>query len=66
LNGIQLAREIRTRFPQLPIILATGFSDATKEAAAEGFPLVQKPYTSATLSRAIDSLLPVEQASSIQ
>jgi two-component system NtrC family sensor kinase len=62
LNGIQLAREIRTRFPQLPIILATGFSDATKEAAAEGFPLVQKPYTSATLSRAIDSLLPVEQA----
>jgi len=52
LDGLGLARAIRERHPDLPIILATGYSNAAKEAAAE-FAVLRKPYQLADLSRVV-------------
>ena len=54
LDGLGLAREIRRRWPDLPVLLATGYS---KEADAIGdeFPILPKPYQINDLSGAISS-----------
>jgi signal transduction histidine kinase/CheY-like chemotaxis protein len=51
MNGLDLARAIRQRRPDVPVILATGYSKAAEEAAAE-FIVLRKPYDLAGLSRA--------------
>jgi two-component system NtrC family sensor kinase len=44
LSGLDLARELRGTHPDLPVILATGYSDSAEAAVAEGFTVVRKPY----------------------
>jgi len=51
MNGLELARAIREDHPDLPVILATGYSKAAEEAAAE-FIVLRKPYDLPVLSRA--------------
>ncbi len=54
MNGIELAREIRRRRPQLPILLTSGYSGAAfKDAASENINVLRKPYE----IRALDSAL---------
>jgi CheY-like chemotaxis protein len=55
-NGLDLARTVRERWPSLPVILATGYSDAANRATQEGFTLVTKPYAPDTLLRAVAEL----------
>ena len=55
MNGIGLARAIRERRPNLPIVLATGYSSAAEEAAGE-FVLLRKPFQLVDLSRAVAKL----------
>jgi len=44
-SGIQLAREVRARRPDLPVALMTGFlGEEVKRAGQEGIPLLSKPY----------------------
>lgn len=42
-DGLALAREIRRRHPDLPVILMTGYSEAAPAALREGFPVLEKP-----------------------
>jgi PAS domain S-box-containing protein len=51
MDGLELARAIRQRHPDLPVILVTGYSDTAVVADAE-FPVLRKPYQLAELSRA--------------
>ncbi len=55
INGLTLARTIRERHGDVPIVLATGYSSAAEEAAGE-FLLLRKPYRLAELSRALARL----------
>jgi len=57
MSGIQLAHEVHRRFPALPILLTTGYSDAMAGAAAEGLPVITKPYRVEDLRVRIDQLL---------
>ncbi|WP_374571169.1 response regulator [Phenylobacterium sp.] len=57
MNGIELAQEVRSRFPELPILLATGHSDSVKDAAAKGLEIIAKPYMSAELCDRVLSLM---------
>lgn len=57
MDGLGLARELRKRHPRLPILLATGYSDAAQDAGNE-FTIIRKPYDQSLLSRAISSLTP--------
>ena len=51
MNGVELAGIIRQRFPGLPVVLTSGYSDVLAENAHHGFELIQKPYSVELLSR---------------
>lgn len=54
MNGLDLAREVRRRRPRLPLVLTSGYSEATRqEAAAEGIPVLPKPYVLHELAAAL-------------
>src|SRR3954447_6484746 len=51
MNGVELAGIIRERYPGLPVVLASGYSNVLAENADRGFELIQKPYSVELLSR---------------
>jgi PAS domain S-box-containing protein len=51
MNGVELAGLIRQRFPGLPVVLTSGYSDVLAANAHAGFELIQKPYSVELLSR---------------
>ncbi|GJE52742.1 Sensor histidine kinase RcsC [Methylobacterium tardum] len=53
MNGVDLAREIRRRWPYLPVVLTSGYSHVLASEGTDGFPLLGKPYSVADLSRAL-------------
>ena len=44
-SGIELGLEIRRCWPDLPVILTSGYSHVLAEEGSYGFGLVQKPYS---------------------
>ena len=50
-----MARAIRAKRPGLPVLLATGYSDAMRDVHGE-FPMLRKPYQLGELSRAFAML----------
>src|SRR5690606_26411977 len=45
MSGVDLAREIRSRAPGMPVLLTSGYADAARgPAAAEGVQVLAKPY----------------------
>lgn len=55
ISGIELARKVRDRFPELPILLTTGYSEQV--AGNHEFPVLQKPYEMDQLANAMGNLL---------
>jgi PAS domain S-box-containing protein len=55
ITGIELAQKVRERFPELPILLTTGYSEQV--AASHGFPVLQKPYQLDALANAVGEVL---------
>ncbi len=53
MDGIELAREIRRRHRDLPVLLASGYSHVLAEKGTSGFELLHKPYSVEALSRAL-------------
>ena len=56
-SGIDVARAIRERHPQLPVLLTPGYSAVAREAVDEGFALISKPFHLGVLETAIRSAL---------
>jgi len=54
--GLELARIVRGHYSEIPVLLATGYSERAQEAVLEGFSVLQKPYDLQTLSKAIREL----------
>ncbi len=52
-NGIDLAREISERYPDIPVLLTTGYSVSAQDAVARGVVVLQKPYDLEGLRRHI-------------
>jgi signal transduction histidine kinase/CheY-like chemotaxis protein len=52
-SGLELAREIRKRFPDMPIILTTGYVEAAARMEDGEFPLLPKPYSVEALAEAL-------------
>jgi CheY-like chemotaxis protein len=58
MNGVDLAREVRRRRPDLPILLTSGYAEAAlREAGGEGYEVLHKPYAIEDLQRAIRHML---------
>jgi CheY-like chemotaxis protein len=60
ISGIELAQKVRERFPELPILLTTGYSEQV--GGSHGFPVLQKPYEMGALASALGGLLKQEIA----
>jgi signal transduction histidine kinase/CheY-like chemotaxis protein len=55
MNGVELAREVRTRRPNLPFLLTSGYAGAARrEAEAAGMRILAKPYGIDELAAALD------------
>lgn len=57
LSGIDLARQLHIRAPELPVLLATGHSEQLVGEGAASSMVLLKPYGAETLSAAIRQLL---------
>ena len=45
MNGVELARELRRRHPDLPVVLTSAYAgNAKRDADAAGIALLPKPY----------------------
>jgi PAS domain S-box-containing protein len=55
MDGLSLAHRVREIRPNLPVLLATGYSDAAADALG-AFPILRKPYEIHQLSKAIARL----------
>ena len=55
ISGIELARKVRDRFPELPVLLTTGYSEQV--GGTHGFPVLQKPYELDSLAGALGKVL---------
>ena len=52
-SGLELADRLRRERPDLPVVLATGYSEAAETAAGGPWPLLQKPYSADDLAAAL-------------
>jgi DNA-binding NtrC family response regulator len=56
MNGLALAREIKMRYPALPVVLTSGYSDVVRVAESE-FVILRKPFQVAALERTMRDAL---------
>jgi two-component system NtrC family sensor kinase len=52
-NGLELGHAIAQLYPALPVLLATGYSSSARDAVAQGFVVLQKPFDLAALERSL-------------
>ncbi len=64
MNGLALAREIRTRYPAIPVLLTSGYSDVARTAERE-FVILRKPFQATALEQAIRQALRREPGASV-
>ncbi len=53
IDGVELARQVRERWPDLTIVLTSGYSHVLADDARHGFALLHKPYSVDELSRVL-------------
>jgi two-component system NtrC family sensor kinase len=53
MNGLQLAEMVRRLYPDLTVLLTTGYSSSAQDAVRRGFAVLQKPYDLAALETAL-------------
>lgn len=51
ITGVALAKELRRRRPDLPVILTSGYSEELARSGYEGFEFIAKPYSADQVSR---------------
>jgi two-component system NtrC family sensor kinase len=62
IDGVALARQVKEDYPDIAVLLTTGYARAVNTREA-GFPVLRKPYQISALARAIRDALDTEPAS---
>jgi two-component system, NtrC family, sensor kinase len=52
-SGLDLAERIRERWPDLPVLLMTGYSEALTTGSSQGLTVLSKPFREADLMSAL-------------
>ena len=60
MNGVELAKRIRDRWPSLGVVLTSGYSHILATDHDHGFTIIQKPYTIDRIDQALRMRLPAE------
>ena len=53
ITGLELAREVEQRYPALPVVLTTGYSEVFVQEGVENFRLLPKPYSIDAMSNVL-------------
>ena len=53
MSGLELGRLVRDHHPEIPVVLASGYSDKAARAVEDGFVLLEKPYSLEALRRSL-------------
>ena len=61
MNGLELAHAISKRYASMPVLLTTGFPSSARDAAEQGFAVLQKPFDLAGLEQALLELSSLRQ-----
>jgi signal transduction histidine kinase len=61
MTGLDFAKEARLRWPNLPVILATGYADSMEQSAGP-IPFLAKPYRLQTLANLLAQVLVADEA----
>lgn len=54
MDGLALAREVRSRHPSLKLLVMTGYAEQIDAIAAQGLPVLPKPFSPRSLADALD------------
>jgi two-component system, NtrC family, sensor kinase len=65
IGGLELARDVRAKYPDLPVVLMTGYSAAAGTAAGDGQPILFKPFSRAQLEEVVREYTGTRQLSLI-
>ena len=57
MGGLRLAKAMRERFPDVPVVLTSGYSDILAQEGSGGFELLHKPYAAEQLGRTLNRIL---------
>lgn len=57
MSGIELGQEIKRLYPELPVVLASGYSHVLAQNGSAGFELLHKPYSVEQLSRLLQQVI---------
>ena len=57
MGGLKLAEALAREKPDLPVVLATGYSQEISETGSGGRPVILKPYRLSTLAEALGEAL---------
>jgi PAS domain S-box-containing protein len=53
MSGIEFAHLVREQWPEVPIVLTSGYSHVLVEEGRHGFPLLHKPYSAEALAKCL-------------
>ena len=56
MGGVELAKALRVRHPELPVLLTSGYSHILAQEGSNGFELLHKPYSAEQLSRMLQDV----------
>ena len=65
MGGVELAKLLRDRLPDLPVVLTSGYSDVLAQDGPHGFELLGKPYAADQVSRVLRRILRAKRRVSI-
>jgi CheY-like chemotaxis protein len=57
MNGMELARQVHSRFPMLPILFVTGYADKTALEEVDDLRIVKKPFIGEELANKVHAAL---------
>jgi CheY-like chemotaxis protein len=57
MNGAEVAREVRARRPELPVLFVTGYADTAALGDAEEHGILRKPYVEQELAAKLKMVL---------
>ncbi len=61
MNGVELALALRARYPEVPVLLMSGYVGESDDGDLKGFPLLWKPFTLESLTQSVRGLLDREE-----
>jgi CheY-like chemotaxis protein len=59
MSGADLARQVRSGCPDLPVLIISGYAEA--DGIAPDLPRLTKPFRNAELAQSLASLIPADQ-----